>query len=60
MKPYRILWVIMVLVGAVQPAAAIMDFSDAANGLMAVPNLICLICLSRVVAQETKEHLKDC
>ncbi len=59
-KPYRILWVIMVLVGAVQPAAAIMDFSDAANGLMAVPNLICLICLSRVVAQETKEHLKDC
>lgn len=59
-KPYRILWVIMVLVGAVQPAAAIMDFSDAANGLMAVPNLICLICLSRVVAQETKEHLKYC
>lgn len=56
-KPYRVLWVLMVLVGAVQPAAAVMDFSDAANGLMAVPNLICLICLSRVIAAETKEHL---
>jgi AGCS family alanine or glycine:cation symporter len=59
-KPYRILWVLMVLVGAVQPAAAVMDFSDAANGLMAVPNLICLICLSRVVAAETRLHLRDC
>ncbi|HCN30724.1 MAG TPA: sodium:alanine symporter family protein [Verrucomicrobiales bacterium] len=55
-KPYRILWVIMVLVGAVQPAAAVMDFSDAANGLMAVPNLICLILLSRVIAAETRAH----
>lgn len=55
-KPYRILWVLMVLVGAVQPAAAVMDFSDAANGLMAVPNLIALLCLSGVIAAETKAH----
>lgn len=58
-KPYRILWVIMVLVGAVQPAAAVMDFSDAANGLMAIPNLIALICLSGVIAAETKAHRDD-
>ncbi|HRH95088.1 MAG TPA: sodium:alanine symporter family protein [Prosthecobacter sp.] len=58
-KPYRILWVIMVLVGSVQPAAAVMDFSDAANGLMAVPNLIALICLSGVIAAETKAHRDD-
>ncbi|MCB1278299.1 sodium:alanine symporter family protein [Prosthecobacter sp.] len=55
-KPYRILWVLMVLFGAVQPAAAVMDFSDAANGLMAVPNLIALICLSGVIAAETRAH----
>ncbi len=55
-KPYRVLWVIMVLVGAVQPAAAVMDFSDAANGLMAIPNLICLILLSGVIVAETKAH----
>ncbi len=53
-KPYRILWVLMVLVGAVQPAAAVMDISDAANGLMAVPNLIALISLSGVIAAETR------
>lgn len=58
-KPYRILWVIMVLVGAVQPDAAVMDFSDAANGLMAVPNLIALICLSGVIASETKAHAAE-
>lgn len=55
-KPYRVLWVVMVLVGAVQPAQAVMDFSDAANGLMAVPNLICLILLSRVIKEETRLH----
>jgi AGCS family alanine or glycine:cation symporter len=58
-KPYRVLWVIMVLVGSVQPAAAVMDFSDAANGLMAIPNLISLICLSGVIAAETKAHRDD-
>jgi len=58
-KPYRILWVLMVLVGSVQPAAAVMDFSDAANGLMAVPNLIALICLSGVIAAETKAHANE-
>jgi AGCS family alanine or glycine:cation symporter len=56
-KPYRVLWVVMVLVGSVQPAAAVMDFSDAANGLMAVPNLISLILLSGVIVAETREHL---
>ena len=58
-KPYRILWVLMVLFGSVQPAAAVMDFSDAANGLMAIPNLIALICLSGVIAAETKAHRDD-
>lgn len=58
-KPYRVLWVIFVLVGAVQPAAAVMDFSDAANGLMAIPNLISLMLLSGVIAAETKAHIND-
>lgn len=58
-KPYRVLWVVFVLVGAVQPAAAVMDFSDAANGLMAIPNLISLILLSGVIAAETKAHIND-
>lgn len=55
-KPYRILWVAVVLFGSVQPAAAVWDFSDAANGLMAIPNLIALIALSGVIAAETRKH----
>lgn len=52
-KPYRVLWVIAVLVGSVLPLAIVWDFADAANGLMAVPNLIALLALSGVVVKET-------
>lgn len=55
-NPYRVLWVLAVLFGSVQPAQAVWDFADAANGLMALPNLICLICLSGVIVAETKAH----
>lgn len=55
-KPYRMLWVAAVLFGSIQSPQAIMDFSDAANGLMAVPNLIALLLLSGVVWRETREH----
>jgi alanine or glycine:cation symporter, AGCS family len=54
--PYRILWVVVVLVGSVQPSEVVWNFSDAANGLMAVPNLIALIALSGVIAAETRAH----
>ena len=55
-KPYRILWVVLVVVGSVQPSSMVINFSDAANGLMAVPNLIALIALSGVIAAETRAH----
>jgi len=58
-KPYRILWVAAVLFGSVQPAQAVWDFADAANGLMAVPNLVCLLCLSGVVVAETRAHANE-
>lgn len=55
-KPYRFLWVVAVMVGSVMPLSFVWDFSDAANGLMAIPNLISLICLSGVIAAETRSH----
>ncbi len=55
--PYRVLWVAAVVVGATIPLAAVWDFSDTANGLMAIPNLISLLALSGVVAAETRRHL---
>ena len=56
-KPYRVLWVIAVMVGSVQPLAVVWTFSDIANGLMAVPNLVALLGLSSVVVKETQEYL---
>jgi alanine or glycine:cation symporter, AGCS family len=54
--PYRVLWVIAVYLGSTMSLQAVWDFSDAANGLMAIPNLIALIGLSSVIAKETKAH----
>jgi len=58
-KPYRFLWVAAVMVGSVMPLSFVWDFSDAANGLMAIPNLIALIALSGVIAAETRSHTHE-
>jgi AGCS family alanine or glycine:cation symporter len=54
-----VLWIAAVLFGSTQKACAVWDFSAAANGLMAIPNFICLICLSGVIAAETRQHRHD-
>lgn len=54
--PYRILWVIAVYVGATAQLDTVWNFSDVANGLMAIPNLIALLLLSGVIAAETKRY----
>ncbi|MBN2358326.1 MAG: sodium:alanine symporter family protein [Deltaproteobacteria bacterium] len=55
--PYRVLWVIAVLVGSVASLPAVWAFADIANGLMAVPNLISMIALSGVLVALTREYL---
>lgn len=57
--PYRLLWVGAVYVGATTSLETVWNFSDAANGLMAVPNLIALLLLSNVIARETKDHAHE-
>jgi len=54
--PYRCLWVVAVLIGSVASIEIVWNFSDAMNGLMAIPNLIALIALSGVIVAETKAH----
>ncbi len=54
---YKIVWVIMVFVGAVQSLSSIWSFADSANALMAIPNLISLILLSGVIRRETRKYL---
>lgn len=55
-KPYRLVWVIFVFVGATVKIDLVWSFSDIMNGLMAVPNLIALIFLSGVVVVETNKY----
>ena len=56
-KPYRILFTLGVFVGATASLPLVWDFSDAANALMAIPNLVALLLLSGVIVKETKEYL---
>lgn len=56
--PYRVLWVIMAFVGCVISKSSIVwNFADFANGLMAIPNLICMIGLSGVLIAQTRYYL---
>jgi len=52
---YRIVWIGFVFLGAVSKLKLVWAFSDIMNGLMAVPNLIGLIGLSRLLARETRQ-----
>ncbi len=56
---YRILWVIAIYVGATSPSSLVINFSDSANALMAVPNLISVLALSALLARETSAQLRD-
>lgn len=56
-KPYRYLWVVAVFIGSVASLPAVWNFADAANGLMAVPNLVSLLLLSGVLVSETRKYL---
>ncbi len=55
--PYRILWVVAVMVGSLVHADIVWSFADIANALMAVPNLISLLLLSGVIVSETRHYL---
>ncbi|GAB1259927.1 sodium:alanine symporter family protein [Aurantivibrio plasticivorans] len=58
-KPFRILWTLMVPVGAcVVGLDLVWVIADTLNGFMALPNLIALILLSSVVAKLTREYFK--
>jgi alanine or glycine:cation symporter, AGCS family len=57
--PYRYLWVCAVMLGSVLSLPIVWTFADIANGLMAVPNLISLLVLNKVIVNETKHFLWD-
>lgn len=58
-RPYRVVFVSMVIVGSMTKLEFVWNFSDLANGLMAIPNLIGLLLLAHVVKAETKRYFKE-
>jgi AGCS family alanine or glycine:cation symporter len=56
---YRWLWVLAIFLGATFPSSLVINFSDSANALMAIPNLLSLLLLSGLVARESKKWLKE-
>ncbi len=54
---YRVLYVVAVFIGPYMTVTVVWNIADIFNGLMAFPNLIALVGLSRVVFKETNEVL---
>jgi AGCS family alanine or glycine:cation symporter len=55
-KPYRALWTIFVLIGAVTHLDFVWLVADTLNAFMAFPNLVSLVLLSPVVVKVTDEY----
>src|SRR5690606_17188081 len=58
-KPYRYAWVSFVMIGSVLSLNVVWTFSDITNALMAIPNLVSLLFLSKIIVNETKKYLWD-
>ena len=55
-KPFRLVWVAVVVFGAVATGGVIWTIADILNGLMAIPNLIGLLLLSGTVFRLTRQY----
>jgi AGCS family alanine or glycine:cation symporter len=55
-RPFRVVWVVVVVIGAVATGGVIWTIADILNGLMAVPNLIGLLLLSGTVFRLTRAY----
>jgi AGCS family alanine or glycine:cation symporter len=55
--PYRVVYVVMVFVGAMVKLDFVWNLSDMLNAFMAIPNLLSVLLLSAVVTSETKHYL---
>jgi len=56
---YRIFFIAAVVVGAMLNLELVWNISDLMNGMMALPNLIGLLLLSKVVKEETDRYFKS-
>lgn len=57
--PYRVVWCIVVFIGATIPLETAWALMDVMNSLMVLPNLIGLIILAPLVVRETRYYLAN-
>lgn len=55
---YRVVFCLIAYVGCTQTLDLVWSFSDIANALMAIPNLICLLLMSDEISKDTREFEK--
>jgi len=58
-KPYRVLWVLAIPMGAMVSLDFIWLLADTLNAMMAIPNLVALALLSPVVFKLTRDYFND-
>ena len=54
---YRIVYIAAVFIGSVMNLAIVWNLADCMNALMAIPNLISLLCLNGIIVHETRKYL---
>ena len=57
--PFRLAWVLLVIVGATSSLKLVWNIADVLNALMAVPNLVALLVLSPIIVKLSKEFFGD-
>lgn len=55
---YRVVFSLITFIGATQTLDVVWNFSDTMNGLMAIPNLLCLMILNKDIANECFDYQK--
>ena len=58
-RPYQVVYVAIAMLGAIGIGDLVWTMSDIANALMVVPNIICVLLLSGMIARETKHYVWD-
>ncbi len=57
--PYRVIYVLSVVIAPIITLNFVWDLADLFNALMAIPNLICILLLSKVIKSETDKYVNN-
>lgn len=58
-KPYRVAWVLVALLGTLMSLDLVWTIADILNALMVIPNVIAMLLLNGVIAKETKKYVNN-